>query len=101
MRRWMLFAVFLLAPLPFLALAPAPATRYTVTDLGTLEEGNAIVVRGLNAGADVAGSSVSGPGHRGFVRRSGSVDRMGTLPGGDHSTARGINDLGEVVGSSN
>src|SRR5687768_7118699 len=101
MHRLLLVLVCVLAALGLLGQAPGAGTRYTVTDLGTLEEGNAIVLRALNAAGDVAGSSVSGPGHRGFIRGRGRLDRVGTLPGGDHSVARGINDAGDVVGSSN
>src|SRR5437763_8902236 len=93
------FVVVLIAGLPGRALAP-PA-RYTVVDLGTLEEGNSIVVRGLNNNGEATGASVSGRGHRGFVVARGRIDRAGVRAGGDHSVVRGINDAGDIVGSAN
>src|ERR1700720_831433 len=79
----------------------AGAARYTVVDLGTLEEGNSIVVRGLNNNGEATGASVSGRGHRGFVVARGRLDRTGVRAGGDHSVVRGINDAGDIVGSAN
>src|SRR5438067_9860856 len=93
------FALVLVVGLPGSSLA-APAS-YTVVDLGTLEEGNSIVVRGLNNNGEATGSSVSGSAHRGFVVARGRIDRFGVRPGGDHSIVRGINDAGEVAGSAN
>src|SRR5258708_2641449 len=79
----------------------AEAAPYTVVDLGTLEEGNSIVVRGLNNNGEATGASVSGRGHGGFVVAGGRIDRAGVRAGGDHSVVRGINDAGDIVGSAN
>ena len=79
----------------------ADAAGYTVIDLGTLEEGNSILVRALNNNSEAAGASVSGAGPRGFVVGKGRIDRIPVFAGSDHGSARGINDSGEIVGSSN
>ena len=59
------FALVIVVGLTGISLAAPPS--YTVVDLGTLEEGNSIVVRGLNNNGEATGSSVSGSAHRGFV----------------------------------
>src|SRR5204862_1128218 len=98
-RSIVAFALVLVAGLTGISVAAPPS--YTVVDLGTLEEGNSIVVRGLNNNGEATGSSVSGSAHRGFVVARGRIDRLGVRPGGGHSIVRGINDAGEVVGSAN
>src|SRR5438105_15506048 len=98
-RSIVAFALALVAVLTGISVAGPPS--YTVVDLGTLEEGNSIVVRGLNNNGEATGSSVSGSAHRGVVVARGRIDRLGVRPGGDHSIVRGLNDAGEAVGSAN
>lgn len=81
------------------------ATRYEVTDLGSLG-GEYRWAGGINAAGQVVGDSTTAPGQEpnspgthAFLWDRGTMTDLGTL-GGDMSTAIDINDAGQVVGFS-
>ena len=79
------------------------AQTYTVTDLGVLHPGSA-VVHGINASGQAVGGSGHPHGsetHAFFWEKQGGIRDIGTLPGGDYSAAYSVNDSGIVVGTSN
>jgi probable HAF family extracellular repeat protein len=98
-----------------LAAAPALASTYTMTDLGSLGYGTTYGTA-INAHSQITGESylgttvpvrclprqkppcVSHPGHA-FLWSNGTMTDLGTL-GGHNSSGNAINDLGEVVGRS-
>ena len=95
---------WVLASLVLLGVAqPAfPADRYTVVDLGVLEQAVSGVVRGLNTSDEVVGGSIGfGRGKRAFLVTGGSAENLEGLPGTDSSSAHAINDQTTVIGSSN
>jgi probable HAF family extracellular repeat protein len=79
------------------------AQTYTVTDLGVLRPGSA-VVHGINASGQAVGGSGHPHGaetHAFFWEKQSGIRDIGTLPGGDYSVAYSVNDSGIVVGTSN
>jgi len=96
--------------------APALASSYTVTGLGSLGFGTTVAT-GINASGEITGESYLGtevqipcsdhrhkgpcfthPGHA-FLWSNGTMTDLGTL-GGLDSQGDAINDLGEVAGTS-
>ena len=78
-----------------------PATRYVVTDLGTIKGFEKSCAHGINSRGQVVGASYNGiwaTGHA-FLYSDGKMIDLGTL-GGESSQAVGINDNGQVVGWS-
>jgi probable HAF family extracellular repeat protein len=82
--------------------APAFATGYIYTDLGTLgganSEGN-----GINSSGQVVGSSDIGTGYSSshpFLYSNGRMQDLGTLGGSRFGSANAINNSGQIVGYS-
>ena len=82
----------------------APATEYTLVDLGTLG-GIQSLASAINKDGVVVGSSLTAAGAQHafvFVPREvggeGRMQDLGTLPGWNCSIALGLNDRGDVVG---
>lgn len=84
-----------------LAMLPARAQLFTVTDLGTLPGDTFSWGRGISADGQAVGQS--GPsfihGH-GFVWQNGEMSDLEPLQYDDHAEANAINDSGVIVGSS-
>ncbi|MBE3097719.1 MAG: DUF3466 family protein [Planctomycetes bacterium] len=72
----------------------APATQYTMTDLGALGGSNTWAT-GINNVGQIVGQS----GEHAFLYSGGVMQDLGTL-GGAWSLATSINDAGQVVGAS-
>ena len=75
----------------------------TMTDLGTLGNGNDSYATGINDAGQIAGyatttSSATGPEHAFLLDAGGSMEDLGTLGGDSQATA--INNMGQVVGYS-
>lgn len=83
-----------------LAVIPAQAIQYVVTDLGTLG-GSMCKATGVNAGGEVVGLSypAGSTNTHAFLYSGGTMQDLGTL-GGTRSEATGINASGEVAGWS-
>lgn len=99
--------IALLAPLPFAvpasAAAPAAAaSRYTITDLGTLGTGSTSVANAVNnAGVVVGYSDVTPNGtQHAFKWSGGAMTDLGTEAGGGNSRANAVNDAGQVAGTA-
>jgi len=87
------------AMLAALAAAPALATTYVLTDLGTLG-GNYSAAYGVNDAGQVVGYGyTTGGDTHAFLYSDGVMTDLGTL-GGRDSYTQGINDTGQVVGYS-
>jgi probable HAF family extracellular repeat protein len=92
------------AGVPAAAVAAAPAsaaaTRYTITDLGSLG-GSVTDATAINASGQVTGdSTLHAGGSRAFLWSNAKMTDLGTLPGGGSSKGREINASGEVAGSA-
>ena len=105
MRRLsVLFAFSLFCAL--LAVQPAIAQRYAITDLGTLPGDVASSGRGINRSGQVTGYSYTGIGNivHAFLYSEGVMLDLGTLPGGNTSAGYAISgpkrDI-KVTGYSN
>jgi probable HAF family extracellular repeat protein len=73
----------------------------TMTDLGTLEGGEASGARAINQSGDVAGNSGTADGTvHAVLWRQGVITDLGTLDGFGSSGANSINGVGQVVGYS-
>ena len=115
-RRWTALAACLTAGILAATAAPALASTYTMTDLGSLGYGTTVAT-GINASGQITGESYLGtevqtkcptpkhkppcfthPGHA-FLWSNGTMTDLGTL-GGLDSQGNAINDSGEVVGTS-
>ncbi|GGN50267.1 putative HAF family extracellular repeat protein [Actinoplanes campanulatus] len=72
----------------------------TLTDLGDLGGGYAIVNDVNNRGEAVGWSYTADNAQHAFLWRNGVMTDLGTLPGGFFSSAEAINDRGEIVGES-
>jgi len=94
MKRW-LQATTLLS---FLAVIPAHAVLYSVTDLGTLGGATSSAFAVNNSG-QVVGVADTATQSDAFLWQSGTMTDLGTL-GGNASNAQNINNLGQVVGFS-
>ena len=99
------FALVIVVGLTGISVAAPPS--YTVVDLGTLEEGNSIVVRGLNNNGDIASGYCSSSSNcevasfgslHGFVLSAGKFVSL-DVPGAAGTLAFGINDRGLIVGA--
>jgi len=106
-RRW--FAVALASALAlFLSglLAPHPAPRYAVTDLGVVPGYGGIEANAINSRGEVAGEAtnyaVQTVPHntRAYLYLGGKRTSLGVLPGASSSRAQGINSQGEATGSA-
>jgi probable HAF family extracellular repeat protein len=116
-KRWIFATGCLSAGMLALTAAPALASTYTVTGLGSLGFGTTVAT-GINASGQITGESYLGtevqtkcptpkhkppcfthPGHA-FRWSNGTMTDLGTL-GGLDSSGNAINVLGEVVGTSN
>ena len=76
--------------------------RYSVVDLGVLEEATTSIVRGLNSANEVVGGTTGfGRGERAFLVTKGKAENLGGIPGTDSSVAHAISDDTTAVGSSN
>jgi probable HAF family extracellular repeat protein len=72
----------------------------TMTDLGTLAQGNFSSALGINTRGQVVGAAnllPDGKNHA-FLYENGAMRDLGLLPSGTQSQARAINDEGTVVG---
>lgn len=80
----------------------APHTNvYTVTDLGTLEGGDASSAEDINNRGEIVGwSTIADGNRRAFLYRDGEMINLETLDGGSYSEATAINDIGQVTGFS-
>ncbi len=115
-RRWILVTACLSAGTLALTAAPALASTYSITDLGSLGYGTTVAT-GINDSGQITGESYLGtevqtkcptpkhkppcfthPGHA-FMWSNGTMTDLGTL-GGLDSQGNAINDLGDVVGTS-
>ena len=84
------------------------ARNGSVTDLGTLEGGNASLAGWISSNGLIVGLSQNGetdpfipgfPEVRGVLWRDGKIVNLGTLPeGGFESSANAVNNRGQVVG---
>jgi probable HAF family extracellular repeat protein len=82
--------------------AQAASPRYALVDLGVLDQGATIVIRGLNDGNEVVGGVRGGSrGHRAFLLGSGRLELIDGTTDSDWSTASAISEASVVVGSSN
>ena len=76
--------------------------RYSVVDLGVLEQASSSIVRGFNSANEVVGGTIGfGRGKRAFLITNGGAENLEGLPGTDSSVAHAINDDSTAVGSSN
>ena len=78
--------------------------RYTVVDLGVLEQATSSIVRGFNSANEVVGGTTGfgrGKGKRAFLVTKGKAENLEGLPGTDSSVAHAISDDSTAVGSSN
>jgi probable HAF family extracellular repeat protein len=116
LRGWVVLATVASAGILAATAAPALASTYTVTDLGSLGFGTTVAT-GINAGGQITGESYLGtevqtkcptpkhkppcfthPGHA-FLWNKETMTDLGTL-GGLDSQGNAISDSGEVVGTS-
>jgi uncharacterized membrane protein len=77
------------------------AGTYLPIELGILAQGNTVVIRSLNDAGQIAGSGVTGPGHRAFILTRSQLQDLDPQATTDYSTALGVNGHGDVVGSRN
>ena len=78
--------------------------RYSVVDLGVLEQATSSIVRGFNSANEVVGGTTGfarGKGKRAFLVTKGKAENLEGLPGTDSSVAHAISDDSTAVGSSN
>src|SRR5262245_11273313 len=72
--------------------------RYSVTELGILEQASSSIVRGFNSANEVVGGTIGfGRGKRAFLVTGGVAEDLGGLPGTDSSVALAINDDSAAV----
>lgn len=94
-------ATILAAAAAALAVMPATAQSYRVTELGTAPGYDVFVATSFNANGVIAGyasSSNSSYGQQACVWENGQLRFLGKLAGGNYSYANAINSLGVVVG---
>src|SRR5262245_62504194 len=76
--------------------------RYSVVELGVLEQASSTIVRGFNSANEVCGGNISfRGGKRAFLLTNGSAVNLEGPPGTDSSVAHAMNDDTIVVGSLN
>jgi probable HAF family extracellular repeat protein len=99
-RPWFRYCAIVVTVLTF--PLTALATTYTVTDLGSLGNGdNPSSAFALNGTGQVAGIWYpSTPPARAFLYSGGTMIDLGTLTAGSGAVAYGINNKGQVVGLS-
>src|SRR5437762_12965315 len=90
-------------------VASTSASRYVITNLGTLRSGTSSGAEAVNNRGEVVGSADTGPRvarlatkvSHAFLWKNGVMRDLGALVRGEPSGAGGINDAGEVVGDAN
>ncbi len=100
--RYPLLGLVIAASVALSGTSALADTRYSPTDLGTLD-GNASFALGLNERGEVAGTSRTTSAFRpqlAFRWRDGVMTNLGSLPGSTFSRAFEINARGTAVGEA-
>ena len=98
-KRFLILAVLILLGIAQPAFSQV---RYSVTELGILEQASSSVVRGFNSANEVVGGTIGfGRGKRAFLVTGGVAEDLEGFNGTDSSVALAINDDSAAVGFSN
>lgn len=97
-----IYVGFAMLSLVSVAQPGSAQVRYSVVELGVLEQASSSIVRGFNSANEVCGGNIGvGRGTRAFLLTNGGAENLEGLPGTDASVAHAMNDDTTVVGSAN